>query len=214
MTAMNEAGYIHIDTASIYKNEEKVGEALKALFASGKKREDIFVTTKIWHSDHNDAHAALKTSLTKLGLDYVDLYLVHWPIGGYADPACPLHKLWPQMEALVEQGLTKSIGVSNFNVQLLLDLLTYAKIKPVCNQVELHPLNQQDGLLAFHKLKGIVSVAYSPIARPTPEKPNLLVHPYLVSLAEKYKKSAAQIILNWGVCRGCVVIPKASSIGR
>jgi len=128
-----EAGYTHIDTATVYNNEEIIGEALAECFAKGKKREDIFVTTKLWHSGYGDVQGTLKSSLEKLKLDYVDLYLVHWPLGYYADPKKPLHVLWPEMEALVDQGLSKSIGVSNFNTQLLWDLMCYCKIKPVCN---------------------------------------------------------------------------------
>lgn len=129
--AVVEAGYRHLDCAMIYKNEELVGEALKEIFAAGIKREEIYITTKLWHSGYNDVEAACRESLTKLGLDYVDLYLIHWPVGFYTEPKMPLHKLWPNMEALIEKGLTKSIGLCNHNTQMIWDLLCYAKIKPV-----------------------------------------------------------------------------------
>ena len=108
-----QAGYQHLDTASIYGNEEIVGEAIEESIKQGKKREDIYVTTKIWHPEYADVEGAIKRSLAKLKLDYVDMYLVHWP-ASYASKK-PLHVLWPEMEALVEKGLVKSIGVSNFN---------------------------------------------------------------------------------------------------
>ena len=100
--AIMQAGYTHIDTASLYGNEDIIGEALQECFAQGKKREDLFITTKIWHSEYNDVQGAIKQSLAKLQLDYVDLYLVHWPLGYYANPQKPLHVLWPEMEALVD----------------------------------------------------------------------------------------------------------------
>ena len=161
-----EAGYRHIDTATCYNNEDIVGEALAECFAKGLKREEIFVVTKIWHSDYGDVEGTIKKSLKLLQIDYLDLYLIHWPMGYYADPQKPMHVLWPEMEALVGKGLTKSIGVSNFNTQLLWDLLTYAKIKPVCNQVELNPQCVQDELVKFLHAKDIRPVAYTPVARP------------------------------------------------
>lgn len=166
VNAIMTAGYAHIDTAMIYKNEEVVGAALAECFQKGKKREDIYVTTKLWHTQYADVEGAMRESLKKLGLDYVDLYLIHWPLMYYSDPQKPLHVLWPEMEALVSKGLTKSIGVSNFNTQLIWDLLTYAKIKPVCNQIELNPQNPQVDLVKFLLAKNIVPVAYTPVARP------------------------------------------------
>ena len=113
VNAVMKCGYAHLDTATIYRNEEVVGEALAESFAQGKKREDIFVTTKLWQTDFDNVEGAIRESLGKLKLDYVDAYLVHWPAMYFAKK--PLHVLWPEMEALVEKGLTKSIGVSNFN---------------------------------------------------------------------------------------------------
>jgi diketogulonate reductase-like aldo/keto reductase len=116
-----------------------VGEALTEAFAKGIKREDMFITTKLWHSGYSDVEGALKESLAKMKLDYVDMYLIHFPMGVFCEPKMPLHILWPKMEAVVENGMTRGIGVSNMNTQIIWDLLTYAKIAPACNQVELNP---------------------------------------------------------------------------
>ena len=132
--AIVEAGYRHIDTASKYENEETIGEAIQeSLKITGLKREHLFVTTKIWFEEFDDPEVALRASMSRLRLDYVDLYLIHWPVGFFAAKKVPLHVLWPQLEALVDKGLARSIGVSNFNMQLLCDLLCYSRIKPVCN---------------------------------------------------------------------------------
>jgi diketogulonate reductase-like aldo/keto reductase len=125
-------GYRHIDTATMYNNEAQIGEAIKTcLEESVCTRQDLFVVTKLWHTDYADPEAALKLSLSKLQLAYVDCYLIHWP--NNLEAKKPFHVIWAEMESLVTKGLTRSIGVSNFGVQLLSDLLCYAKIKPVCN---------------------------------------------------------------------------------
>jgi diketogulonate reductase-like aldo/keto reductase len=166
-----DAGYRHIDCAWIYKNEKEVGAALRKACEGGKvKREELFITSKVWntHKSPEDVRLAVTYTLQCLGLDYLDLYLVHWPVtwhpvpldsalwGGEAPEGgesgsnfsyVPLSDTWRAMEKLVEEGLVKQIGVSNFGVQLLADLLTYAKIKPICNQVELHPYHAQPSLL-------------------------------------------------------------------
>jgi diketogulonate reductase-like aldo/keto reductase len=139
VTAILEAGYRHIDTASCYQTEEFIGEALQEVFSKGVKREEMFITTKIWQDEYADVEGAIKKSLKKLKLDYVDMYLIHWPAGYFAEPRKPLYVMWPEMEALVEKGLTKGIGVSNFNTQLLWDMMCYCKITPACNQIELNP---------------------------------------------------------------------------
>lgn len=135
-----------------------------------------------------------------------------------------MHLLWPDLEALVQKGLTKSIGVSNFNVQMIMDLLCYAKIKPVCNQIELNPQNPQRNLVNFLKAKDIIPTAYTPVARPgavekgdaiaPPDWPDLTKDLFLQNLGHKYGKSVVQIMLNWGLCNGHCVIPKANSIGH
>ena len=132
--AIVEAGYRLIDTASKYENEEMIGEAIQeAMEMTGIKREEMFVTTKIWFEEYENPENALRESLKRLKLDYVNLYLIHWPIGFFALPKKPLHLLWKELELLVDKGLTKSIGVSNVNMQLMLDLLCYARIKPAVN---------------------------------------------------------------------------------
>lgn len=166
VNAIMKVGYAHIDTAFCYKNEEVVGQALDESFKAGKKREDMFITTKIWHSQYGDVEGACRGSIKALGLEYLDLYLIHWPAGYYAEVKKPMHVLWAEMEALVEKGLTKSIGVSNFNVQMLMDMMCYAKIMPVCDQVELNPQNPQVNLVKFLHAKNIVPVAFTPVARP------------------------------------------------
>lgn len=129
--AFTEAGYKLVDTASWNKNEGAVGDAIEVAMQHGKKREDFFVMTKLWHTDYKDVEKAMEKSLKALKLDHVDMFLVHWP-ASYVSKK-PLHVLWPEMESLVEKGLTKSIGVSSFNTQLLWDLLSYAKIPPAVN---------------------------------------------------------------------------------
>ena len=223
--AIMEAGYVYLDTASTYKNEGIVGEALQRCFARGKKREDVFVLTKLDQHEQNDVEKYLRESLARLQLDYVDCYLVHWPFGYFAPTPIPLYKLWKNMEDMVDKGLTASIGVSNFNAQLLWDMLTYARIKPVVNQVELHPTHAQHEFVRMMKDHGIRPIAYAPISRPgrggsrlpdgswlTPEGwQDLRENPVLKNIAANHKKSVVQVMLNWGIQKGHVVIPGAHS---
>ena len=173
--AVQESGYRHIDTASVYGNEDVIGEALAEVIEGGVAREDLFITTKLWRDDYElDAiEPALRASLDKLKLDYVDLYLIHWtfPIMDHeATPikakSPPVHKIWEVLEGLVDQGLIKSIGVSNCTVSVLANVMAGARIQPVVNQVEMHPYNQQPEFLEFHKKCGVQVTAYSPLGNP------------------------------------------------
>jgi len=161
-----ELGYRHFDTASFYHNEEELGQGLRKAMERGLcYREELFIVTKIWDSEYSDPEAALRRSLTKLGMEYVDCYLIHWPNNWGSQSKKPYHILWKELEALVDLGLAKSIGVSNFNVQLLSDMLCYARHKPVCNQVQLFPGCAQEDLVKFCLANNVVPVAYSPCGR-------------------------------------------------
>eukprot|EP00347_Sterkiella_histriomuscorum_P003616 403363605 len=226
VNAIQNLGYRHIDTAWLYQNEELIGEALQEVFAQGAiKREDIFMVTKIWPTQFTKPEQAVSESLKKLRLDYIDCYLLHWP-AQFADPDCriPLHVLWKKLEDLVDQGFIRSLGLSNFNVQLTADLLTYARHKPVCNQVELHPFCPQTELVRFLLDHNILPVAYCPLGRPSAAEnpgqqevdlkyiqvPDLRQDERVIEIAKKYNKSEFQVILRYGLDRGYGIIPKSS----
>lgn len=198
------AGYRLIDTAAIYGNEAGVGEGLRA---SGVGRKDLFLTTKLWNDKHgyDEAQHALDESLRKLGLAYVDLYLIHWPVAGsdkYLDA-------WRAMVAMKEDGRVRSIGVSNFPVTQLQRLIDETGVTPAVNQVELHPGFAQKDLRAFHADQGIATESWSPLGQGT------VVHePAIAGLARKYGRSAAQITLRWHLQNGLVVIPKSVTSSR
>jgi diketogulonate reductase-like aldo/keto reductase len=192
-----EAGYKSIDTAAIYKNEEGVGQAIKE---SGVPREELFITTKVWNKDQGfeSTLAAFETSLEKLGLEYLDLYLVHWPVKG------KYKETWRALEKLYKDGKVKAIGVSNFKIHHLEDILADCEIKPMVNQVEYHPRLSLKDLLAYCKENEIQMEAWSPLMQG-----ELLNEPTLVELADKYGKSVAQLILRWDLQNGVVTIPKS-----
>jgi diketogulonate reductase-like aldo/keto reductase len=190
-------GYIGIDTAAIYKNEEGVGQAIKE---SGIAREELFVTSKVWNSDqgYETTLQAFETSLNLLGLDYLDLYLIHWPgVDKYKDT-------WKALEKLYKDGRVRAIGVSNFQIHHLQNLMSDCEIKPMVNQVEFHPHLTQKELLAFCKNEGIQMEAWSPL-----KQGQLLEEPVLTKIAQKYNKSVAQVILRWDLQHDVVTIPKS-----
>ncbi len=194
-----EAGYRHIDTASIYGNEKEVGSAIKK---SKVPREEIFVTTKLWNSDHKNPEKALESSLQRLGMNYVDLYLIHWP-------AKQRNETWKKLEQFLKDGKCRSIGVSNFTIKHLTELMKTAKIMPAVNQVEFSPFLYQKELLEFCRSKGICLEAYSPLTRG-----RKLDDMDLIEIATKNKKSPAQIILRWALQKDIVIIPKSRSKER
>jgi diketogulonate reductase-like aldo/keto reductase len=219
-----EAGYRHIDTAAMYGNEESVSAAIRM---SGIPRENIFVTTKLWNSDHGNPERALDTSLRKLKLDYVDLYLIHYPVR-------ERRQSWRALEALRAKGKARSIGVSNFTIRHLTELLAETKTVPAVNQVELHPYLYQRDLVDFCAANGIVIEAYSPLTHG-----KRLNDPKLLAVAKRYSslgpqpadgwsqlpladrlsrrpatRSTAQILIRWALQHGMVVIPKSADRRR
>ncbi|WP_010500136.1 aldo/keto reductase [Paenibacillus elgii] len=199
-------GYRSIDTAAIYDNERSVGQAIReALQETGLSREDLFVTSKVWNADlgYEATLAAYETSLEKLGLDYLDLYLIHWPVAGKYKDA------WRALEALYKAGRVKAIGVSNFQIHHLEDLMKDAEIKPMVNQVELHPRLSQQALRDFCAQHDIQIEAWSPLMQG-----QLLDNPVLQEISARHGKSVAQVILRWDLQHGIVTIPKSTKAHR
>jgi len=199
-----ETGYRHIDTARIYGNEEGVGEAIAD---SGIAREDLFVTTKLWNDDqgYESTLEAFETSIKKLGLDYLDLYLIHWPMPArdtYVDT-------WKAFEKLYADERVRAIGVSNFRIEDLQRLLDLGLTVPAINQIELHPALIQSELREFHSRHEIVTEAWSPLA-----KGDVLGEPAITDIAKAHGKSSAQIIIAWHLALGNVVIPKSATPSR
>ncbi|AKF93201.1 aldo/keto reductase [Brevibacillus laterosporus] len=191
-----EAGYRSIDTAAIYENEAGVGKAIRD---SKIPREEIFVTTKVWNTEqgYESTLQAFDTSLQKLGLDYIDLYLVHWPVPG------KYKETWRALETLYKKGLVRSIGVSNFHIHHLEDLLSVCEVKPMLNQIEMHPYLIQKELRQYCEQHGIYVEAWRPLMRG-----NLEV-PLVQEMAERYQKTPAQIVLRWDLQHNVLVIPKS-----
>lgn len=201
LAALNE-GYRHIDTAMIYGNEKDVGAAIKE---SGLPRAEVFVTTKLWNQDHgyDEALRAFDGSMDRLDLGYVDLYLSHFPIAGRRVDA------WKAMATLLKGGRCKSIGVSNYTVKHLSELIEKTGVVPVCNQVEFHPYLYQKDLLEFCRKQKIQVVAYSPLTHG-----KRLGDPRLVQIADRHEKSPAQVLIRWALQHELVVIPKSSKAER
>lgn len=193
-----KSGYRLIDTAAAYMNEEAVGAAIKK---SGVPREELFITTKLWVQDasYEGAKKAFHTSLTKLGLDYIDLYLIHQPMGDY-------YGAWRAMEELYREGVVRAIGLCNFYPHILADFVETVEVTPAVNQIELHPFFAQKEALKLMEEYHIVPEAWGPFAE---GKHGIFTHPVLTAIGKKYGKSAAQVALRWNIQRGVVVIPKS-----
>ncbi|MDN4592892.1 aldo/keto reductase [Polycladomyces subterraneus] len=192
-----QTGYRSVDTAAVYQNEEGVGRAIKEC---GVPREELFITTKVWNADqgYESTLKAFETSRKKLGLEYVDLYLVHWPVKG------KYKETWKALEKLYKEGWVRAIGVSNFQVHHLKDVIEDCEVKPMVNQVEFHPYLTQMELLAYCKEQNIQLEAWSPLMQG--EVVNV---PEIQELAKKYGKTPAQIVLRWDLQHGVVTIPKS-----
>lgn len=232
-----ESGYRHIDCAPIYLNEADVGAAFETVFQQGDiKRFDVWVTSKLWCNRHRPdlVKGALEATLADLKLKYLDLFMIHWPIVFRADvhrpeqpedfvrlEEMPIIDTWRALEACVDAGLCRNIGVCNFSVKKLKSLLPECRIKPSANQVECHPFFPQSDLFEFCKSEQIQLVAYSPLGSgDRPERmrgasdPNLFEHPLIMKIANRRKISTGQVMLAWAVTRGSVAIPKSSNPGR
>ena len=238
-----EAGYRHLDSAADYGNEAEAGEGIRQALAAGHcRREDLWVTSKLWNTYHHPDHVrpACERTLSDLGLDYLDLYLVHFPISlcyvdfaeryppeWFFDPAAkqpvmeispvPLSDTWGAMEELVEQGLVKRIGVCNYTSGLLHDLIAYARIRPVVLQIESHPRLTQEALLRLARQYGLAVTAFSPLGAASyvelemaGDSDSVLTEPAVAEAAARLNRSPAQIVLRWGLQRGTAVIPKTS----
>ena len=224
-------GYRHFDCAAVYENEHLIGPALTKLIASGINREDLWVTSKLWNDKHAEKEVipAFKKSLRDLQLDYLDLYLIHWPFPNFHPPGCDvnfhdpnakayLHEnfmtTWRELEKLIDKGLVRHIGTSNMTIPKLQLLLRDARIRPACNQMELHPHFQQPELFAYVRAQGIEVIGYSPLGSPgrpdrdrTPEDTSPIQDPVIVGIAKAHGAHPAEICLKWAVQHGQTPIP-------
>lgn len=230
-------GYRHIDCAPIYGNEQEVGGVLTAAMRTGQvTREELWITSKLWNNAHAKKHVrpALEKTLRELQLDYLDLFLIHWPVHFQAnimfprrpeeflaEDAIPIGETWQAMERLVEKGLCRYIGVCNFNLRRLRELKNQAGIQPLMNQVERHPYLQQVHLVDYCKTEQVLLTAYSPLGSADrsaslkkADEPSLLDHPVILQTAEKHHAKPAQVLLAWGLAEGTLVIPKSVNPSR
>ncbi len=197
-------GYRHVDTATLYQNESEVGEGLRR---SGIDRDEVFVTTKLWNDDHgyDAALRAFDASLGRLGLDAVDLYLIHWPI-----PSRDLYvPTWRALVRLREEGRARSVGVSNFHPAHIQRLIEETGVTPVVDQVELHPRLQQRSVREWNAAHGVITEAWAPLARG-----GVLDHPVVTSIADRLGATPAQVVIRWHLDQGRVVFPKSTSLDR
>jgi len=224
------AGYRHIDCASVYGNERNIGRTLNELFKSRIiRREELWITSKLWNDKHNDVVASCRKSLADLQVDYLDLYLIHWPFPNYHPPKCDVNtrnpdakpyihenymNTWKEMESLVEKGLVRRIGTSNMTIPKLKLLLRDAKIRPAFNEMELHPHFQQPELFKFCLDNDIHPIAYCPLGSPgrpdrdrTPEDTVDLEDKVITKIAERYQITPAQVAIKWAIQRGQIPIP-------
>jgi alcohol dehydrogenase (NADP+) len=230
-------GYRHIDCAPLYMNEPEIGLAIKDAISDGEvTREELWITSKLWNNAHGKENVipAIKKTLQDLQLDYLDLWLIHWPIAlkpGISFPRkpsdyssleeIPLSETWKGMEMAVEQGYTRHIGVSNFSLKKLTELVGNCKMKPEVNQVELHPLLQQKQLVAYCRNENIIVTAYSPLGSKdraaslkAGDEPEMMKNPVIVEISNRHKCTPAQVLLAWHVNRDISVIPKSVNTNR
>ncbi len=199
-----DCGYRHIDTATLYRNEVPVGKAIRE---SGIPREDVFVTTKLWGTDilSDNIEGAFEGSLRNMGLEYIDLYLVHWPVKG------KVGSTWKEMEKIYENGKVRAIGLSNHLIHHMKEVFAVADIAPVVNQMELHPYLVQKDVVDYCKQNNVIVEAWSPLGS---SKVPLLEDELLNNIGEKYGKSSAQVVLRWNIEKGVIAIPKSSNKKR
>ena len=229
--AVIDHGYRHIDCASVYGNEKEIGQAFDKIFSSKNiSRKDMFVTSKLWNTDHHpdNVEIACRKTLNDLQLEYLDLYLVHWGVPFvHGDDIEPIgtdgivkteqistQQTWKAMEALVDKGLVKSIGVANFTAPMIVDLLTYASFIPVINQIEIHPYNSQKDLVDYCHKKEIKITAYSPLGSYGDLQDRPISDEVVIKIAKLHNKTPAQVLIKWCIHRGLSVIPKSTNSER